>query len=138
MNIINYASRFPFDAVWNEMFKHNDLNPLHRKPAVNIQETATSYKLELVVPGLTKEEIEISLDKDLLTIKGSNKKESQENQENKYLRRDFNGLVFDRSFHLPQNIDTDKIQATYEQGILVVDLPKVVEVHKEKKLIAFS
>lgn len=138
MNIINYASRFPFDAVWNEMFKSTDFHPQYRKPAVNIQETATGYKLELVVPGVKKEDIEISLDKDLLTIKGSNKKESQEGQESKYIRRDFNGLVFERSFHLPQNIDSDKIQATCDQGILVVELPKVVEIQKEKKLIALS
>lgn len=137
MNIINYASRFPFNGFLDDLVKQADLYS-QRTPAVNIQETAESYKIELSVPGFHKENLEISVDKDLLKVKGEVKK-TTEAPESKYLRREFNGYVFEKSFHLPENIDVDKITATYEQGILNLNLPKLVEVNREtKKVITLS
>ena len=92
-------------------------------PAVNVAETANSYRIELAAPGLEKNDFKISLEKDVLTIKVE-KNNSEEVVEDKYLRREYSYSTFERNFQLPKTVDHDKIDAKYENGVLHVSLPK--------------
>ena len=92
-------------------------------PAVNVAETATGFRIEVAAPGLEKSDFKIALDKDILSIKVE-KVQSEEQVEDKFVRREFNYSTFERSFQLPKTIDQEKIDAKYEGGVLHLSLPK--------------
>ena len=88
-------------------------------------ETETSFIIELAVPGLTKENFDIQIENHLLTIKAEKVKEESENQtKNQYTRQEFDFSTFKRSFRIGKTIDTERIEARYEHGILRLELPK--------------
>jgi HSP20 family protein len=92
-------------------------------PAVNIIEEEKQFILELAVPGMKKEDFKINLENQVLTISKEEKQEKEENKEN-YSRREFYFNSFSRSFRLPKIVVADKIKADYQNGILMVSLPK--------------
>lgn len=101
-------------------------------PAVNIRETDDHYAIELAVPGLNKEDFNVELDDNLLTISFEKKAEKEET--GKFTRREFHYTSFKRSFTLPEGtVDSDKIDAAYENGILKLALPKKEEVKAKAK-----
>lgn len=91
--------------------------------AVNIAETEKSYELYLVAPGLSKDAFKLNVDKLLLTI-SYEKKESNTDEGNKWLRSEFQINSFKRSFTLNEKIDNTAISASYTDGILNIHLPK--------------
>jgi HSP20 family protein len=104
-------------------------------PPVNIRETATAYEVELSAPGKTKEDFNIEIDKNLLTISSEVKSEVN-SEEGKYTRKEFSFTAFKRSFTLPETIKDDEIKASYDNGILKLSLPKKEEaLPKAKRLI---
>ncbi|MBX3242499.1 MAG: Hsp20/alpha crystallin family protein [Chitinophagaceae bacterium] len=125
------------DSWFNDFpVKGNDnfWQPFSKVP-VNIHETKDAYHLEVNVPGLKKEDIKISVDKDLLTI-SYEKKEETNNEDYKTIRREFSYEGFTRSFSLSDKINADAIQAKYEDGILKVHVPKKEEVQVSAKQIS--
>jgi HSP20 family protein len=96
-------------------------------PPANIHETDDAYHVELSAPGRNKEDFSINVDNGLLTI-GYEKKESAEKKEYKTIRKEFSYRSFKRSFSLDEKINTAGIQAKYENGVLLVLLPKKEEV----------
>jgi len=106
-------------------------------PAVNIKETDTNFSLEVAAPGKNKEDFSIEVDHNVLTISSETKTESEQTEENgRYTRREFSYASFRRAFTLPETINTDAIHATYENGVLMVTLPKKEEaLPKPKRLI---
>jgi len=93
-------------------------------PAVNIRENDNNFEIEVAAPGLNKQDIKITLEKDVLTI--SSKKDSKRDSDGKnYSRREFNFHSFFRSFSIPESIDLESIKASMKDGILTVELPKV-------------
>ena len=107
-------------------------------PAANVKETETEYVLELAVPGRKKEDFNVEIDNDILTI--SSEVRNEENKEDDgYTRREFTFSSFKRVFSLPETISLDKINATYEDGILKFVLPKKEEaLPKPKRLIEIA
>lgn len=104
-------------------------------PAVNIKENDENFELELAIPGLKKEDVNIEVDEHILTISSEIKSES-ETKENNFTRREFSFSSFKRAFNLPETIDEDKINAKHEDGILKLTLPKKEEaLPKPKRLI---
>ena len=103
-------------------------------PAVNVSETENNFTLEFRVPGFSKEDLKIDLDEKTLTVSAEHKTEETKT-ENNYVRKEFSHKSFTRSFVLPENIDTDALQAKYENGILNVHLPKKVEAKVENKKV---
>ena len=104
-------------------------------PPVNIQETETAFELELSVPGRKKEDFNIEIDEHILTITSETKKEEEVKDEN-YTRKEFSYSSFKRAFTLPKTVNEDKINASYENGILSFTLPKKEEaLPKPKRLI---
>ncbi|MEM9919463.1 MAG: Hsp20/alpha crystallin family protein [Bacteroidota bacterium] len=114
-----------FDNLLNEFFNdgiRTHASAINGNLPFNLFETANGFQLELAVPGLTKEDIDINVDKDLLKV--SAKKEVQKLEGQKVLRRNFGGYQFAKSFHLPESVDTDKITATFKDGVLTIELAK--------------
>lgn len=123
----NTAPYFP--AVLDELLNTDWLggrtqNLVATNPAVNIIEKDTTFTLEVAAPGIKKEDFNIELNNDLLTISVSRDTSEQDKDEVKYTRREFSFASFKRSFTLPESINTAEISASYEDGILVVGLPK--------------
>ncbi len=91
---------------------------------VNIKETPVAYDMQLVAPGLTKEDFKIHLDKNLLTVSFDHLDELEDGEEGRWLRQEYKHQSFRRSFALNERIDTTSIQARYADGILHLNLPK--------------
>lgn len=92
-------------------------------PAVDIKEEEDRFVLHADIPGVRPEDIEITMDKGVLTIRGERKHESEESAEG-YHRTERSHGVFMRRFGLPKNVDGDSIQATSKDGVLELVLPK--------------
>ncbi|TDQ25551.1 Hsp20/alpha crystallin family protein [Tenacibaculum caenipelagi] len=132
---------FPaFPNVFNEFLRDwsatnfSDTNTT--LPAVNIKETENEFMVNVAAPGMSKEDFKIHLENDILTI-SSEKKESQENHNDNYTRKEYSYMSFKRSFTLPKGIvDSEKIKAAYENGELKITIPKLEEAKpKPAKLI---
>ena len=107
-------------------------------PAVNIREDEKKYSLELAVPGIDKKDLKIDINEDVLTISSETKNESAEENDG-YKRKEFSYSSFCRSFYVPENVNKEKIEANYKDGILSVSLPKQEEEkHKITKQIKIS
>ncbi|HMX38155.1 MAG TPA: Hsp20/alpha crystallin family protein, partial [Ferruginibacter sp.] len=92
---------------------------------VNITETDNSYEMQLVAPGLKKEDFKVNLEGDLLTISYEHKEEnSTENKGGRWLRKEYRVQAFSRSFTLDEKLDPNKISAQYLDGVLHLSLPK--------------
>lgn len=128
-------------SVFDEMFNNgwNESNNYLGKniPPVNAKENNDGFSVEVAAPGKKKEDFKIELDNNLLTISSESKKEhKEEHKEEKFTRREYSYSSFKRSFSLPKSIDSSKISANYEDGILKIDLPKREESkEKPKRLI---
>jgi len=92
-------------------------------PAVNIKEDESKYALELAIPGINKNDLKIDMKEDVITISSEMKKESEENSDG-YKRKEFSYSAFSRSFYVPENVNKEKIEASYKDGVLYVTLPK--------------
>ena len=91
---------------------------------MNVSETENDYTVELSVPGLTKENVKIELNDDILTVKGQKNEKESEQQDN-YSYSEFSYSGFERSFTLPENVNTEEISAKHENGILKLTIPKL-------------
>lgn len=104
-------------------------------PSVDISETENSFEIEVALPGMSKDDIKVDLDKGRLTISGERTFESEENNKN-YHRLESGFGSFSRSFQLPDSIDEESIEAKYENGVLDITISKSEE--KVKKQIKIS
>jgi HSP20 family protein len=124
-----------FDSLFSDALNKN--YGISKMPAVNIAETAVSYKIELAAPGLNKEDFKIELKKDNLSVWAEKKSEQTEEQKD-YTRKEFEYLSFARSFVLPEGVDTEKISAEYLNGVLNITLGKKEPAKDEHKEIVVS
>jgi HSP20 family protein len=124
-----------FDELFNSFPASAGQVSISKVP-VNISEDANGYKLELQVPGRTKEAFTIKLEEGILTISAEAKPLSENNL--KVIRNEFTAPAFKRSFSVDKKIDADNIQAKYENGILTVYLPKKEEVKNAPKQIVIT
>ena len=128
-----------FPSVFDEFFKPDWFGGVNTVsstvPAVNIKEGEKDFSLELSIPGFKKEDFNIEVDNDVLTISSEVKAEKAVKEEH-YTRREFRVSSFKRAFTLPETVDADNINAAYEDGILKLTLPKKEEaLPKPKRLI---
>ena len=108
-----------------------------RPAPVNITETEHEFLLELVAPGLQKEDFKISLDQNTLTLSAEKKEETVKEGE-KQIRREYRFQSFKRSFTLDEKIDAGRIVAKYLNGVLTVNLPKPESVKSITKEITIE
>ena len=125
MNLVKLNRHPFFTGMLNELEKdfHMNENCNVHNPAVNIQENEKQFTLELAAPGLKKDDFNINLDNQVLTISKEAKEQKEEVKDN-YTRKEFVYNSFSRSFRLPKIILADKIKADYKDGILTLSLPK--------------
>jgi HSP20 family protein len=100
-------------------------------PAVDMAETKDGIVVDAEIPGMDPKEFDISLSEGTLTIRGEKKQEKEENEENYHLVERKYG-TFTRSIPLPQAVESDKISASYKEGILKITLPKSEEAKKKE------
>ena len=96
-------------------------------PEANIIENGKNYKIELAAPGLERKDFKVEIQDNILKISSEKEDEYEEernDEKNYFCRKEFSYNSFTRSFTLPENLITDKIDAKYENGILHVTLPK--------------
>lgn len=134
MNLVRVNRSPLFSDLFNQMWNDFDLEMKH-KPSTNIIENEKEFRLEVVLPGWTKEEVKVEIDKDLLRISGERSEENNESKD-EFLRKEFKKETFERSFTLPKDIDHEKIVAEHKDGILHISIPKDVKMlEKLKRLI---
>jgi len=150
-NIIKKANAQPatFGSVVDQLFQNNlnrffdddfwGFNGLsaRRQPALNIRETGEGYELELVAPGVKKEDIQLQVSGNMLTISYDHKEEKdQKDEKSSWLRREFSRQSFARTFTLDETVDVDKASARYENGVLYLTLPKKEQAQNPSRTIA--
>lgn len=103
-------------------------------PAVDVAEHDKAYEVTAELPGLDEKNVEVKVANGVLSIKGEKQEEKEETKKDYYLReRNFG--AFERSFQIPDAVDTSKIEAVFKQGVLKVTLPKKAEVQQSAKTI---
>ena len=124
MKVKNNALVPGFFNLMDKFMTDDFQTPAHySRPEVNIVETEKSYALEVIAPGMKKEDFKIAIEKDLLTI-SYEKKESSEEKTDKYIRKEFSMNSFKRSFTLNEKLNAEGVTAKYENGVLHVNIPK--------------
>ena len=116
-------------AVFNDLFNTDFMPKMSATaPAINVKESATGYTVELAAPGMKKEDFNVHInDEGNLIIKMEQKEEQKEEDKSvRYLRREFSFTKFEQTLILPDDVDKEKISAKVENGVLTVELPKVV------------
>ena len=118
-------------AVFNDLF-YNDMMPKANctAPAINVKESDKAYTVELAAPGMNKQDFNVHInDEGNLVVKMEHKEEhkEEENKNVRYLRREFSYSKYEQTLILPDDVKKDAISAKVEDGVLTVELPKVVE-----------
>ena len=103
-------------------------------PAVDFTDTEKAYELTAELPGIDEKNVEVKVANGVLTIKGEKQEEKEEKKKDYYLRERSYGS-FERSFQVPDGVDSDKIEASFKKGVLIVTLPKKVEAQVAAKKI---
>jgi HSP20 family protein len=136
MNLIRRTSNPLFPSLLDEFFgsdtPFSGLSSRSYVPSVNISETDTNFELALAAPGKTRKDFNVELDDHVLTVSSESKHED-ESMTDQYTRREFRYDNFQRSFSLPETVDTSGIKAKYDNGILTITLPKHEEAIPEPK-----
>ena len=122
------------EFLMRDLFNHKPMTGL-TIPSANIKETEKSFLIELAIPGMQKSDFDIHIEEIALTI-SSEKKRDEKIENEKYTRQEFSYSSFKRSFTLPDSIENDQVKASYENGLLSIELPKKLVAEKNnKKLI---
>ena len=121
-------------SIFNDFFDDNWMEKANATaPAINVVESDKDYKVEVAVPGMTKEDFNIHLgDENELVISMEKKVENEDKENKKYLRREFSYTKFQQSLYLPDNVDKEKITANVANGVLTIELPKYSQEEKAK------
>lgn len=116
-----------FDDLFNELYSlptsFLSKSGMDLSPRIDISETDNEYKIEAELPGINQKEIDVKIDNNILTIKGKKEDIKEEKEKNYHLRERYYG-AFQRSISLPNNIEPEKIKASFENGILNISVPK--------------
>jgi len=126
-------------SILNEFFNNDFLERVEKSvstfvPKANIKELEKEYLIELAVPGYSKKDFELNIEDDNLKISAHKEIKKEEKEEDKLIHGEYYIEDFERSFTLSKNVDTDKIEATYKDGIMTVTIPKKEEVLLKKMI----
>ena len=118
-----FGLRREIDRLFEDTFQNGgDRNAW--MPSVNIRETANEFAFEVELAGLKPEHVEVTCDNGVLMIRGERQEERKEGEEGRYHLVERSYGSFSRSFQLPQGVDDDRIEASFENGLLRVHVPK--------------
>ncbi len=116
-----FGLRREIDRLFDDTFTRDGFN---WTPAVDIKENDSEIRLDLELPGLKPEDVELTAENGVLTVRGEKKTERKEGEENRYHVVERTYGSFFRTFQLPQGIDEEQIKAEFENGILSIHIPK--------------
>ena len=120
-------------TLFNELMNWNDTT--YSTPRMNIMETKDNYKLELCIPGLTKEDVKLSIDAEgNLVVEMVKETKNEKREEMRYLRHEFSVEHFRQTVMLPDDIHKEQISAKVENGILDIVIPKVTVEEKKQAM----
>ena len=120
-------------TLFNELLNWNDTT--YSTPRMNIMETKDNYKLELCIPGLTKDDVKLSIDAEgNLVVEMTKEMKNEKKEDTRYLRHEFSVEHFRQTVMLPDDIHKDQISAKVENGILDIVIPKVTVEEKQKQI----
>ena len=144
MNLVRFSPyRSSFPTALNRFFYDDFVTPsfkdmVSNTPAVNVKEDDKGFNIEVAVPGFKKEDFTIELTKGQLVIAAEVTTEQGDKKE-KYTRKEFNSQSFRRVFKVPEVVDSEQIDASYENGILHINLPKKeAAIADQSKVIAIQ
>ncbi|MCE2961910.1 MAG: Hsp20/alpha crystallin family protein [Chitinophagales bacterium] len=130
-----------YSSLFNDWFDDNYFDKVAigtSVPAVNIKDNDKDFSVTIAAPGLKKEDFKIALNHNILTISSEQKSEKEEKEEGKFTRKEYSYSSFSRSFTIPETVETDHIDAKYENGELKITLPKKEKATKVAKEITVS
>ena len=126
-------------AMFDDFFDNDWMKKANATaPAINVIETETEYKVEVAAPGMNKEDFNVHVDENgnlviAMEKKCENKEECKEkDKKSRYLRREFSYSKFQQTLLLPEDVVKDTIQATMNDGVLSIELPRKAPNPKEK------
>jgi HSP20 family protein len=123
------------DDVFDDFMDVTDRSPAFRRrvwaPAVDVKETDKAYILQADLPGMEKDDVDVRVETDRITL-SSSKEEERETEEEGYLRRERFSRRFKRSFRLPADVNREKIDAEFKNGVLTVNMPRTGESTREQ------
>ena len=133
-----YATREPFARLLDTFFNDLQGEEVSNRgwvPPVDIQETTEGYKLHAELPGLTKDDINITLENNVLRLSGERKLEKDVKKET-FHRVERTYGAFSRAFALPQQVNAEGVQAAFENGVLTITVPKAEQAKPRKIAIS--
>ena len=123
------------NSIFDDLFEFPTVNSIAKTPVHDVIENDNEYQIDLLLAGVKKEEINVNVEKDVLTIKA----ERKEINDLKYNRKETYFGKYERSFILPDDVDKDNINASMSDGILKVIIPKLKDNAKlSKKVIEIT
>ncbi|MEA4851775.1 hypothetical protein SDC9_182731 [bioreactor metagenome] len=128
-----------FDGEMFDWSNRNFSNTNTTLPSVNIKENPDAFTVEVAAPGFDKNDFKLELNHNTLTVSSEKKVESETKENEVFTKREFSYQSFSRSFTLPMIADGERISANYENGILLVSIPKKEEAKpKPSRMIEIS
>ena len=127
-----FSLRREMDRLFDDTFGRAATNSTSWTPAVDVREEKDAFVFQLELPGVSPEAVEVTADGGVLSVSGEKKSEEQRDEDRWHIVERVSGS-FRRTFQLPQNVAEEKIDATFEDGVLTVRVPKA-EQPKPKKI----
>lgn len=137
-----YALQKRMERLFDDFFNGFGLAPFGESmgafsPRIDLSETEKELKVSAELPGLDENDIEVSLAQNTLTISGEKKEEKEDKGQN-YYRMERSYGSFQRTIPLPCEVESDKVEAAFNKGVLTVTLPKTAEAQKRTKRISIK
>jgi HSP20 family protein len=135
-----FGLRREIDRLFEDTFQNAGGDRAGWVPSVNVRETKDGYLFDFELPGMSPEQVEVTCDNGVLLVRGERTEERKEGEEGRYHVFERSYGSFSRSFQLPQGIDEDSIEASFENGLLRLRVPKAaipqprrIEIHGSQK-----
>ena len=116
-----------FDRLFNNVFTGVPSFEGGTVPVVDVREEKDRYVLEAELPGMTEKDVDVHVEDNMLTIKSAKEEEKEEKNDEGYLVRERRSRSFSRSFVLPKDVDRNKVEARFKNGLLTLSMPKTAE-----------
>ncbi|MFP4329637.1 MAG: Hsp20/alpha crystallin family protein [Alkalispirochaetaceae bacterium] len=116
-----------FDRLFENVFSGVPTYESTQSPVVDVREESDRYVLEAELPGMSEKDVDVQVEDNMLTIRSNKQEEREERNEEGYLVRERRNRTFSRSFLLPKDVDREKVDARFKNGLLTLTMPKSAE-----------